>query len=132
LRNQLAAIDRLRHDALVGPAELSIDGLYQEVWLRLALADTSSAIAALDASLGALPGQSALFFEYVQRPAALVYAMALRARLAARRGDWPTARRWAGAVTELWADSDPGLAIDLPGLRSLAVNGKDAGRGTSR
>jgi len=41
--------------------------------------------------------------------AGLVRAMALRSRLAARRGDPERARRWAAAVDTLWSGGDPEL-----------------------
>jgi tetratricopeptide (TPR) repeat protein len=125
VRRTLAEIDGIRQRALLGPGQVSIDALFQEAWLRLRIADTTSAIKVLDDGLGTLAVQRVLLLRYVQGPAALVQAMALRSRLAQARGDHATARKWAAAVTELWADADSGLAIDLPSLERIASGKRD-------
>jgi hypothetical protein len=45
--------------------------------------------------------------------------MALRAELAATRGDRAVARRWADAVIALWGDADQGLQPLVGRIRAL-------------
>ena len=121
LRGRLRALDSLRVSAAIQPGQVGLDAVYQEAWLRLALGDSAAATSSLDEALESLPQQSELLFRQVQGPAALVYAMALRAELAAKQRDPARARRWASAVVELWQDADPGLALDLRAMRALAA-----------
>jgi tRNA A-37 threonylcarbamoyl transferase component Bud32/tetratricopeptide (TPR) repeat protein len=120
LRRRLADLDSLRHNAAVQTSQLGLDAVYQEAWLRLGLGDSASAAGTLDDALESLPLQRSLLFRQLHGPASLVYAMALRAQLAAKQHDPQRARRWALAVVELWRDADPGLALDLRAMKALA------------
>jgi tRNA A-37 threonylcarbamoyl transferase component Bud32/tetratricopeptide (TPR) repeat protein len=120
LRRRLADLDALRHNAAVQSSQVGLDAVYQEAWLRLTVGDSAAAASTLDDALESLPLQRALLFRQIHGPASLVYAMALRAQLAARRGEPERARRWALAVVGLWQNADPGLALDLRAMRALA------------
>jgi hypothetical protein len=92
---------------------------YHEALLLLQLGDTAAATRLLDQSLEALPTLGTYLLEYVPQAGALVRAMALRAELAGRAGEGPTAARWARAVVTLWADADPALQPVLQRMRPL-------------
>jgi hypothetical protein len=81
--------------------DVSIDQIYQEAELRLAIGDTVEAIQLLDRSLLALPTLGFELTYHVVEPAALVRAMAMRAVLARRAGDRRIADRWGAAVAAL-------------------------------
>ncbi len=81
--------------------DVSIDQTYQEAELRLAIGDTTDAVALLDRTLSALPTLGFHLVHHVAESAGLVRAMALRARLARRAGDTRTAERWESAVAAL-------------------------------
>ncbi|HEX6573855.1 MAG TPA: serine/threonine-protein kinase [Gemmatimonadaceae bacterium] len=88
------------------PGEVTIDVVFVESWLRTAVGDSAAAMRSLDKSLGGLTRASTIF---VARPAlagALVRAMILRADLAAKAGDRPTADRWRNAAASLWKKGD--------------------------
>jgi hypothetical protein len=85
------------------------DGVYLEARLRLALGDTATAERALDAPLDNLPALHTELFRYLPLAGALVRMMALRAELAASRGQPATARRWARSVVALWSGAEPAL-----------------------
>ena len=102
------------------PGDLSPDFVYLQAWLRSASGDTALAIVELDRTLGALPVVSGSALREPGSAAAVVRAMILRADLAAQTGDTTTARKWATAVSILWADADAELASDLGRMRRLA------------
>ncbi|HEV8149944.1 MAG TPA: hypothetical protein VGP61_07135, partial [Gemmatimonadales bacterium] len=104
------------------PGDISIDAVYQEAWLLLATGDTVEAVASLDRSLDNLPLQWELPFGLYHGTTGLVAAMALRATLAAHAKDSTTARRWAQAVLELRANSEPGTTPELSALRSIVAS----------
>lgn len=89
------------------PGDLPIGGVFQEAWLLVAAGDTLEAVEHLDRSLEnliVLP----LDMDVSAQPAetaGLVRAMALRAELAASRGEGRIARRWAEGVVTLWDGS---------------------------
>jgi hypothetical protein len=120
LRAGLGNVDRLRRQLLVVPQQLGVDVVLQESWLKLAIGDTAAATAALDAMLTTLAQQRPTLLQTVQGPAALVLAMGLRARLAARAGDAGTAARWSRAFTELWSGADPALLQEFRDVAQLS------------
>ncbi len=68
--------------------------------------DTARAIEVLDASVGRMARAGTLLLGGVEHSVPLVRAIALRAQLAAARGDRATARRWGRAVVSLWSGAD--------------------------
>ena len=104
------------------PADLTLDALYPEAELLNALGDRRGAAAWLDPTLQALfqvaPHAPTSRISAV-RAAALVRAMALRARLAEGLGDREGAARWAAAVRILWSDADSFLQPEVQQLRRL-------------
>jgi hypothetical protein len=101
------------------PSEEQIVGVLLEALLAVAIADTAFAESHLDRSLGALSAASTGLIDQPDNVASLVRAMALRAELAARRGDRATARRWAGPVVALWSGGDPAFAAVVARMRQL-------------
>ena len=91
------------------PGDLSADHRFQDAWLRVQLGDTAAAEASLDAALGALPTFGSSTFKDLPGAAAFGRIMDLRAQLAAKRGDVPTARKWTSALNDLWASADAPL-----------------------
>lgn len=106
-RRSMNRVGGLRAAAGVTSADLSVDAIYHEAFLWAAIGDTAAAVGMLDRMLGDLPHQSGSFIHFLQGPASLVHAMALRARIALRQGDRPTADRWALGVRDLWKNADP-------------------------
>lgn len=104
------------------PGDLSPEYHYQQAWLRTQVGDTAAAESAIDGALGALPTFSAATLKDPGGAAAFGRLMALRAEIAAKRGDGRTARRWAGALNDLWASSDPPLRRVAGEVLSLATN----------
>jgi hypothetical protein len=82
--------------------------------------DTADAEHLLDLSLNALPTLGTGLLTEVPQAAAITRAMALRADLAARRGDRPTAKRWADGAAALWASAEPSLRPNLERMRRIA------------
>lgn len=106
------------------PGDLSLDYTFQEAWLRAAAHDTAGAIRQLDETLEALPSVSARAFREFGGAAALGRAFMLRAELAHARGDVATARRYARAVSELWAEADADLQPQVARMRAMAASSK--------
>jgi hypothetical protein len=104
VRRLLGRAQRVRTDTR--PGDVAINGTYTEAIVRLGLRDTIGATQLLDQTLGAPATLGTQLLTNVEQAAALVRAMSLRAQLAERAGDIPTARRWAGAVIILWGGSD--------------------------
>jgi hypothetical protein len=104
------------------PGDLSPDFTYHLAWLRAAFGDTAGAKAQLDRSLSALPGLSPSALHEAGSAAAIMRAMILRADLAAKTGDFETARKWATAVAILWSNADGGLQAEAARMRGLAGN----------
>lgn len=121
---------RLMFDSLDGarrltrPADRSLDYTFQEAWLRAATSDTAGAIRQLDEILEALPSVAARALKELGGAAALGRAMMLRADLAAATGDRATARRFARALSDLWAGADPELQPQVLRMRKLASDSK--------
>ena len=117
LRADLAAQRGVRRQRL--PGSISIDAVYHEAWLLLALGDTSAAVEHLDASLEALPTLSTSLLRELPEAASLARAMALRAELASHNHDDATARKWARAVATLWAGADGELQTVVDRMRNI-------------
>jgi tetratricopeptide (TPR) repeat protein len=106
--------------AAFGPASLLPAHVYLQAWLSVAVRDTADAEWLLDLSLNNLAAAPTMLIGEVPQAAALVRAMALRARLASRRGAAAAARRWAARVVTLWSGSDvPELRALVDSLRAL-------------
>ena len=108
-------IQRLRE--IWPPAHVSTDALLPEAHLMRRAGRADLAAVWLDEWLGALR-----FSQPVYSPtnaALLVRVMVLRADLAAAAKDRDTARRWASAVVELWADADAPLQPTVRRMRQL-------------
>jgi hypothetical protein len=103
------------------PGDVSLDFTYQVAWLRSAMGDTTGAVRQLDRSLGALPSLSAESLRDAATAAAAGRAMVLRADLANARGELEVRRKWAQAVTDLWATADPPLQATVARMRALAI-----------
>src|SRR5439155_14607623 len=69
----------------------------------VALGDTAQAERYIDATLENLPQAYSALLDYLPLAGSLVRTMALRAELAAARGEAAPARRWASAVVALWS-----------------------------
>ena len=101
------------------PAETAaLDALIAEVALLVRGGHIAMAADWLDAALRA-QRQSAPEFDPVG-VVAFVRAMALRGHIAAAMQDSATARRWTGAVSELWANAD----AEARGMLTLWPSGK--------
>jgi len=103
------------------PGDIALDFTYQVAWLRAASGDTAEAARQLDRALGSLPSLSA---SSVREPASAASAgrsMALRAEIAAARGDVENRRKWAGALVDLWSTADSPLQPVVARMRLLAA-----------
>jgi serine/threonine protein kinase len=101
-RTTLTILDSLRQIRGNHPAAgTRLDQVYQEAWLRVAIADTTGAIAELDGALNGLPALGTLFLGTISESAAVSQAMRLRSSLAERRRDSAGAERWRGAAEAL-------------------------------
>ncbi len=116
-RVALRQIEAQRRD--MRTADVTMDVTFMEAALLAAAGDTATAARMLDESLSALAAQPRWLLEFVPQAGALVRAMALRAELAAARGDHATARRWAASVLVLWADAEPPLRHVLARMSSF-------------
>jgi hypothetical protein len=117
LRNHFKAIRDARRG--MRPGDVAFDGTYHEARLLLAIGDTAGATELLDLSLDALPTLGTWLLDQLPQVATLVRGMALRAELAGRAGDWPTARRWAQNVVVLWSGADPELRPTVRSMQEL-------------
>ena len=121
LNTMLAAIT---NDARTqSPGSVALDYAYQLAWIKSASGDTAGAVLQLDRALGSLPSLSGLSVREAASAAAAGRAMALRADLAAARGEVDERRRWARAVVDLWATADAPLQPVVARMRSLAAPG---------
>jgi len=92
------------------PAEdASTDYTFFIAGLLVAVGDTTGAVRYIDGTLDNLSGLYSAVLEYMPLAGGLVRMTALRAALAAARGDWATAQRCARAVATLWAGAEPAL-----------------------
>jgi hypothetical protein len=104
IRERFARLRVLRVGLRTGDVAMTVT--YEEARVLLAIGDTATAVELLDRSIGAPATLGTDVLDNMAQAAALVRAMILRAQLAERAGDDATARLWAGAVVELWSDSD--------------------------
>jgi tetratricopeptide (TPR) repeat protein len=118
VRSGLDTLARLR--TAVRPADVSLDAVYHEAVLHLAIGDSAMAVRHLDQVLNSLPAARLTLVHYPPETAALVRAMMLRARLAVGLRDDAAARRWAVAATALWAGADAGLQASVDTMRRIA------------
>src|SRR3989441_4833083 len=86
----------------------------------VALGDTTEAERYLDGTLENLPQVYSALLEYVPLAGGLIRMMALRAELAAARGEAAAAQRWARAARTLWSGSEPGLQRVVARMKRLA------------
>ena len=102
------------------PGDIALDFTYQIAWLRLASGDTAEAIRQLDRALGSLPSMSAPSLREPASAGSVGRSMALRAEIAAARGDVEDRQRWAAALVELWGTADAPLQPLVARMRLLA------------
>ena len=119
VRREFDDLQRARHG--IRPGENAIEGTFVEAWLLAQAGDSARATAHLDHTLGALQTVGTQLVDLPSQSAGLVRAMALRAELAAARGDQATASQWATAVVELWHDADPPLQPIVHRMRKLVA-----------
>jgi len=117
-RAQFDSVARLRKNDL--PGDVTPDYTFQEAWLLTSLGDTAEAVKRLDLALSALPTMGNTIVEQVPQAAGLVRAMILRADLANAQGDRSTSRKWASAVSTLWANADSSLQPIVHRMQVLA------------
>jgi hypothetical protein len=85
----------------IRPADITIDALYPEAWLRAATGDYAGALQILSPTLDALRFAPAKQFFDPAAAGSLIRAMSLRSELMNKLGDRDGARRWARAVRVL-------------------------------
>ena len=115
LRMAADTLRRLRQ--VVEPSRVSFDAVVPEAALMSRAGYAETGAAWLEQALTALrvsqPNSDPI------HAATLVRAMVLRADLARQAGDREIARRWAGAVVELWADADAPLQPTVQRMRAM-------------
>jgi eukaryotic-like serine/threonine-protein kinase len=116
-----ARLGRLQQQRIgTPPSDLWIDHGYAEAWLLAAVGDTIGAERLLEQAIAGIAESGTLLYEFPHLPAAMVRAFGLRAELAAGRGDFSAAARWASAVVQLWRDADPALQPFVQRMYRLA------------
>ena len=101
------------------PGEVTMDAVFRESWLRAQIGDTVAASAALDRALRGLPGALSSIVASSAVAFSLGRAMALRAELAARKGNRTLATTWATALIRLWGRGDAVTAPTLQRMREI-------------
>jgi hypothetical protein len=96
-----------------------MDAVYLESWLRAQLGDTAAASTALDRALRGLPAALPSILGNEAVAFSLGRVMALRAELAARKGERTFATDWATALIKLWGRGDAVTAPTLEKMRKL-------------
>ena len=110
----------LRERGAEPPADAqSIEGVYLTARLLLALGDTAGAARYMDGSLETLSRAYSALLAYLPMAGTLVRMMALRAELAAARGETSIASRWASAVVALWSGAEPVLQPTVERMRGI-------------
>jgi len=106
-----AGLDTLLSEsgAALSAGDLSSDAAYLRAQLFLAVGDTGAAVRHIDGTLDNLPDLYSALLDYMPLAGCLVRMMALRADLAAARGDRSAARHWASAVVALWSGAESPL-----------------------
>jgi tRNA A-37 threonylcarbamoyl transferase component Bud32 len=117
----LGNLREVRRAGALRASDLTTDALYYEAAILASLGDHHGAINWLTPTLDSLSLAASETLADAVRAAALMRAMTLRADLAYRVGDRPTARRWAAAVLLLWSDADPFLTPMLARMRRLTM-----------
>jgi len=110
---------RERNGGLPASEDSPPDGVYTDAILYLAAGDTATAVQALDIPLNSLLGVHDALLDYVPLVGAFVRMMAIRADLAAARGEQEVARRWAKAVVALWSGAEPPLQATVAQMRHI-------------
>jgi tetratricopeptide (TPR) repeat protein len=105
--------------ASIRRADVTIDGVFPEAMALAQIGDARAAATWLDPSFGTLRVSSTQDLVTVARTGSLVRALSLRADLAERLGDVPTARRFADAVVVLWSGADPFLQPTVQRMERL-------------
>jgi eukaryotic-like serine/threonine-protein kinase len=103
------------------PGDISLDFTYQLAWLTAAVGDTAAAAAELDRALGGLAGLSAASIREPASAAAVGRSMALRAFIAAARGESAEKTKWAQSLADLWATADAPLQPVVARMRALVA-----------
>ncbi len=111
------AFVRAHLDTLAGSGEYA----FLTASLAVSIGDTATALHCLDRTLGNLPALYSALLDYMPLAGTLVRMMALRADLAAARGQTAIARQWGSAVAALWSGADPALQPTLTRMRRLAA-----------
>jgi hypothetical protein len=119
-RARFADLRGVRRRVLATPGNLALQMVFREAWLIAIAGDTTAAIEHLDATLNALAQTRTSLLDGAAEAAGLVRAMALRAELAAARGERATSQRWARLVTDLWHAADPELGLLGRRMKALA------------
>jgi predicted Ser/Thr protein kinase len=101
------------------PGEITMDAVYVESWLRAEIGDTAVATATLDRALRGLPAALPAILANEAVAFSLGRVMALRAELAARKGERTLSATWAGALLKLWGRGDAVTAPTLERMRRL-------------
>jgi tetratricopeptide (TPR) repeat protein len=99
--------------------DLTIDALYPEARLLVALGESAAAAEWIDPTLNALSATGPDMFTDVARAGTLVRAIALRADLAERIHETEAARQWASIVAVLWDEADAFLQPLVGRMRKL-------------
>jgi len=120
VRGQLDSLSRAGGGSLA-TGDATPDGVYIDARLLLAVGDSATAARTLDAPLDSLVALHTAALEYIPLAGCLVRMMALRADLAAARGDSEVARRWANAVVTLWSSAEPALQPTVARMRRIAA-----------
>ena len=102
------------------PGEITMDVVFQESWLRVAIGDTVGANRDLDNALSGLPGGLSSILRDFYVAACLVRVMALKAELAAAANQPEVAKNWARAVIQLWGGGDSTVRPTVDRMRTLA------------
>jgi hypothetical protein len=103
--------------------DLSPTLIAREASLRLALGDTTVAIAMLDGTLESLRALSATMLAHPLENATVVRMMVVRSELAATSAGRGSSRDWAGAVATLWAGAEGPLQSTVSRMKQLAAKG---------
>ncbi|MEO8335029.1 MAG: serine/threonine-protein kinase [bacterium] len=100
------------------PGTIEMDNFYHHATMLLALGDTATATAQLDAALAGLPRARNNLLTNIAAVSAIVPTMALRADLAWQARDGATFDRWSRPALILWSDADPELRRRVDVLRT--------------
>jgi hypothetical protein len=100
------------------PGTMGVDNFYHHATMLLAMGDTASATAQLDAGLVGLPRARSNLMTNIAVASAIVPAMALRSELAWQARDVATFDKWARPAVTLWSDADPELRRRIEVLRA--------------